>query len=318
MGSNLLTKSRLAAARSCQRQHDILYQQGYRPVEEANALSFGTLVHKGLEFIWTSGSTNQVVLDGDLYDMARATAMLKGYIARWHAEDVERYEVLSVEQEFDCPLVNPATGATSKTWRLAGKLDVLVRDRTTGHVWIVEHKTSSSDIGTGSAYWARLRMDTQASIYYAGAQSLGYEPAGIIWDVLAKPRLRPLEANSRRATPETPTEFQARIEAAIAADHTPYYQRGEVVRLEAEMADAMTDIWQTGQQLRDAERLGRSPRNPDACEKWGRLCDFFPVCSGEETLDNQRLYQLSTKIHPELTGHAKEERHGNTETAAAP
>jgi hypothetical protein len=351
MTSRLLTKSRLSAARQCQRLHDIQYLQGYRPLEDAKPLSFGTLVHGGLESIWkghgAAWAAGSFLLDtgADPFDLARARPMLRGYNARW-AEDRDAYEVIAVEKEFDCPLVNPETGAESKTWRLAGKLDVLVRERSTRKIWVIEHKSSSADFETGSSYWARLRMDTQASIYFAGAQSLGYDVEGLIYDVLGKPGLRPgavpvldsdgvkqvVDASGQRVRtkdgkkwretgdaaqgfvlvtrPETPAEFEARVTAAIAAKPEDYYQRGKVMRLDGEMVDAMTDIWQSGQQLREAERMGRSPRNPDACEKWGRLCDFFPVCSGAETLQNERLYRLSANVHPELS-------HGNETQATS-
>ena len=293
----LLTKSRLSAARRCQRLHDILYIQGYRTAEEAAPLYFGTLVHEGLEQLWR-GESLALPTDANPYDLARAVPMLAGYAARW---DMAEYEVLAVEQEFDCDLVNPATGASSKTWRLAGKLDAIVREKSTGRVLGVEHKTSSQDISPGSTYWARLSMDAQVSIYVYGLRSLGYDAAGMIYDVLGKPGLRVLQPNSKRAVQETPAEFQARIAAAIAENPAKFYARGEVVRLESEMADAMVDVWQSAQQLREAERLGRSPRNPDACENFNRLCGFFSVCSGSESLDNERLYRRIENVHPELT-----------------
>ena len=120
-------------------------------------------------------------------------------------------------------------------------------------------------------------------------------------------------------------QYEVRVTLAIAAAPDQFYARGEVVRLENEIADAMVDVWQSAQQIHEAERLHRSPRNPDACEHWGRLCDFFPVCSGAETLSNERLYRLSTTTNPELSGTAagalpapaKEEQHGNANSEAA-
>lgn len=295
---NFLTKSSLAAARACQRLYDLTYVRCYRPAEEAHPLRFGTLVHAGLETLERGGEP-ECPANSDPWDMARARPMLRGYRLRW---DPSLYEVLGVEQEFECPLVNPATGAESKTWRLAGKLDAVVREIATGRILIKEHKTSSQDISPGAAYWARLRMDAQVSIYFAGAKSLGYDVSGVLYDVLGKPRLRPYEVNSKRAVAETPADFEIRVTADIAENPARYYQRGEVVRLESELADAMVDIWQQAQQMREAERLGRAPRNPDACEKWGRLCSFFPVCSGEASLEgNPQFVQLKTP-HPELAG----------------
>ena len=306
--SRLLTKSRLAVARRCPREHKLTFLDGYRPVAEVSAFRFGNLVHGGLEQIY-KGEPLSFPADADPWDLAKARPMLRGYQARWSMED---YGILGVEQEFETALVNPATKAESKSWRLGGKLDAVVHERRTGRVLLVEHKTSSQDISMGSPYWAKLKMDSQVSIYWAGAQSLGYDVQGLIYDVLGKPRLRPLQATSKRQKAETPEEFEARVTADIAENPDKYYQRGEVVRLETEMVDAMTDVWQLGQQLREAERLGRAPRNPDACERYGRLCPFFGVCSGSERLDDPALFTQSDDVHPELSGPAKEAVHGST------
>lgn len=53
-----------------------------------------------------------------------ASAMLRGYAARYPSED---FEVQAVEQEFLTDIRNPETGAESRTFRLAGKVDGLVR-----------------------------------------------------------------------------------------------------------------------------------------------------------------------------------------------
>jgi hypothetical protein len=296
--SRLLTKSRLGAFRSCQRLHDIQYRQHYRPVEEAGPLRFGSLIHLGLEQIW-KGEPLDLPTEADPWDLAKARPMLAGYVARWREGDLTKYEVLGVEVPFECPLINPSTGAESKTWRLGGKFDLLLREVATGRVLVGEHKSSGIDISAGSTFWARLRLDSQASIYFVGAKALGHDVVGLLYDALGKPRIRPLEANSRRSEPETPGEYEARCMAAIGAAPDTFYRRGEVVRLEAEVNDAMIDVWQTAQQMREAERFGRAPRNPGACDSWGRMCSYFPCCSGETTLQNERLYRLSV-AHPEL------------------
>jgi hypothetical protein len=299
MLSRLLTKSRLGAFRSCQRFHDIQYRQGYRPVDEAGPLRFGSLIHLGLEQIW-KGEPLALPVEADPWDLAKARPMLAGYLARWRENDAATLDVLGVEVPFECPLVNPTTGAESKTWRLAGKIDAIVRERSSGRVLIIEHKSSAQSFGTGSSYLARLRMDQQISVYMVGAKSLGHDPVGVIYDILGKPRIRPLEVNSKRTEPESAAAFDVRCTAAIGEAPNNFYARAEVVRLEAEISDAMGGVWDQAQQMREAERLGRDIPNPDACERWGRLCDFFPFCSGETGLDNQRLYSLRAEAHPEL------------------
>lgn len=205
IGLPLLTSSRLKSFRRCARLHHLQFELGYRPAgEDAAALRFGTLIHRGLEVWWMGSALDEdarlgVTLaalrggDGqvDPFDLVRADELLRGYHFRWLDQT---YEVLGVEQEFRAPLVNPDTGAASRTYALGGKLDAIARDA--GRVLIVEHKTSSEDIGVGSTYWQRLRMDSQVSTYFVGADALGAPAQACLYDVVAKPGIKPFKATA--------------------------------------------------------------------------------------------------------------------------
>ncbi len=327
MISNLLTSSRLKTARGCKREHRIKYELGYRPATEAEELFFGSLIHLGLEAWWNAVKDGTWVADGlpralaamravkcDPFVQVRAETMMMGYDARWSA-DAANYEVLGVEQRFECDVVNPETGAPSRTWRLGGKLDVLVRDRRDGLVRFIEHKTSSEDVSPGSPYWRKLRMDGQVSVYFDGSAALGHEATACIYDVLGKPGLRPLKATplekrkykadgtlyaNLRDVDETPEEYRLRVAEAITSEPDRYYSRGEVVRLEQELADARFDVWAMGRELRENELAGRAQRNPDACFRMGNWCPFFDVCTGAASLDDQALFRKSDNVHSEL------------------
>lgn len=304
----LLTESRCQVARRCLREEKLRYVDGLVPAATAESLRFGTLWHHGMEAWWSCRDSPEVALDvareamidsasseTDAYELARAEVMLEGYDARWGGE---QFEVLGVELEFRAPLVNPETGARSRTFERAGKLDVVVRDPT-GRAFVMEHKTSGSDISAGSAWWSRLRFGGQSSGYLRGAEALGYQPIGVLYDVARKPMLRPLQANSKRAAQETVDEYRARVREDIAANPDKYFQRGLVVRLEEQMHEADMELWQLGQMLRDHHRLQIAPRNPDACERYGQTCSFFDLCCGNASTDDSQFRRLGWK-HPEL------------------
>jgi hypothetical protein len=209
-----------------------------------------------------------------------------------------------------------------------GKIDVLVSD-SAGRLWIIEHKTSSADIGPGSDYIARLRLDGQVSMYLRAARELGLgEPAGVIYDVLGKVGLRPYKAtpvearkytqakidkktgevlepsrlySSQRELDETVDEYSARVTEHIAANPEDYYQRAKVVRLEGEIAEFERELWQLAGTMRDAVRLQVAPRNPDACSRYGSMCSYWPICSGEA---NESAFERGP-IHPELSAAAQ-------------
>lgn len=339
----LLTSSRLKDARACQRLHHLRYDLGYRPVREDDVLRFGTLVHLGLEAWWKHQNEGRDPLEAalqamagesDPFEHAKAEVMMIGYDARWRGEP---YEVISVEAQFETAVINPATGASSRTWRLGGKLDVLVRDLRDRLRKVVEHKTSTEDITAGSEYWRRLRMDSQISTYFDGAAALGSgDVAACLYDVLLKPALRQsqvpllddagvkivLDAGGQRVRiqsgkkwretgdsaqgyvlqtrDETADEFRNRLTEAVASDPDRYFARGEVVRLAGELDEARFDTWQLGQQIRESELAGRFPRNPDACVRYGRTCPFFDHCTGVASLDDPALFRRVENVHPEL------------------
>lgn len=318
----LLTDSRVRAFRRCAREHFHRFEQGYQPIASDEALDLGALVHVGLESWWRAlqlGSdplavalANVECATADPFLVAKATAMLVGYDARWRSEPIE---VLAVEAEFRCPLVNPETGAAGRIFTVAGKIDAIAR-LPDGRVVIVEHKTTSETVGPGSDYWKRLTLDSQISTYFLGARALGFDVAGCLYDVLSKPGLRPLKATplearkftkdgrlyaNQREADETPAEFGARVATHIAENADGLYQRGEVVRLADEERDAAFDTWQVARNIRDAQLADRWPRNPDACVRFGKTCAFFDICCRTDSLDNAERFTRSGWPHPELS-----------------
>lgn len=312
----VITTSSGRCYRRCAREYQLRIELGYSAVTRAGALQFGSATHTGIEHLltggWDADAAISKALTGvdDPFDAAKIEVMLRGYSERWKNEPLE---VIAVECEFRAPLVNPATNATSKTWEQAGKLDALVRDQS-GAVLIVEHKTSSDDVSTGSPYWEKLRLDSQISTYYNGARALGYEPAGVIYDVLRKPQIKQLKATpverrtykktgelyaNQREFDETPAEFKVRIVEKFAEEPDAYFMRGEIVRLESEEHEAAQDVWQLALFIRESQRSNRWPRNPEACERYGRMCDFWPVCTKSASLDDTSRYTV-TKAHQEL------------------
>lgn len=328
-----LTVSELRCLRSCAREHHYRYVQLRRPRETTGALRFGSLFHRALEAWWHAAADSLdpdarlsaaiaalgPAHDCDPFDRVRAEELLLGYTVRWADQELE---VLAVEAEFLTALTNPATGAPSRTYDLGGCIDVLARCRPTSRVVIVEHKTTSEDVTPGSGYWQRLQIDAQVSTYFVGARALGLEPEACLYDVIRKPSLRPAKATpvearkytregrlyaNQREHDETLDEYRERLRADIASRPEDYFARGEVVRLEEEERDAAFDAWHLARQMREAELAGRAPRNPDACVRYGRTCDYWPVCSRETGIDDERRYRTAERAHEELTELPKEE-----------
>lgn len=311
-----VSDSRARAYRRCPRLEFYQYEQGLIPVPKPeDPRYFGKAFHAAQEVWWRAEHKRRwqavrdwlelPLIDGkpaviDPYTRAHLSSLMLGYTARWEAEG---FEVLAIEKGFELPLINPHTGHASKTWKLKGFIDAIVR--TASGVWVVEHKTTAEDIGPGSDYWRHLRIDSQCSTYIDAAASVGFDVKGVIYDVTKKSALRPYKATpvesrkytkdgvlyaKQHATDEPPDEYASRILTGIQEDPNKHFQRCEVVRLEGEVEEAQSDLWMTALALRESQRSGRFPRNPDGCFKFRSACDYFDVCTHAASINDPTLF----------------------------
>lgn len=317
----LLTQSEIREFRACPRRHDYAYRKLRRPIGKGDALNFGILWHVGQEGWWGAGpdagerlATGIAAMrakPGETTEYARVTAeeLLVGYTARWADAGLT---TIAVEKAFRVPLVNPETGAPSRTFEIGGKLDVIANDDR--DLVLVEHKSSNADIQQGSLYWTKTKLDTQVSVYLAGAKAAGFDVRRCVYDVVRKPTIRPLKATpeesrkytkagalyaNQRLHDETPDEFRVRLRADILERPDHYFARGDVVRLDADERDHAFDIWQIARMMRDAELAGFAPKNPDACSQYGG-CSYLSVCAGEASIDDDTLFRTAAGPHEEL------------------
>lgn len=303
------------------RRHHFAYNLRRRPVEKAEALRFGSLWHVGQEAWWKAEPSPEARLEAGLvalraeqcdpFALVTAEELLLAYTARWASSDLR---AVVVEAQFSMPLVNPETGAASRTFRRGGKIDVVALED--GQQVIIEHKTTASDIEEGSQYLRKVRaLDTQVSTYMAGARSLGYAPTKCVYDVVRKPGIRPLKATpvearkftkagllyaNQREHDEAPEEYRARLREDINERPERYFARVDIVRLDAEEREHAFDVWQTTRLMREAEINGFAPKNPDACSNFGG-CPYLLVCEGMASIDDDTLFRTAPTAHEELS-----------------
>lgn len=321
----ILTNSRRNCFNKCPKLYYYSYELCYKPVKTSDALRFGSLFHGALEHYWLMDLEaalfwlhEQKETDYNVYEKELAKQLLIGYDRKWGAEDDLEKEDAIPELEFRAPLLNPATMAESKTFLLAGKIDVVkpVRKR------IVEHKTTSDDISPESDYWLHCTIDGQISGYYTGAEALGYECNECLYDVIRKPGLRPCQATpvenrkytkdgrlyaNQRELDESVEEYGKRLAEEIALNPDRYFQRKTITRLEDDMADYMTDMWGCAREIRENQLANRWPRNPQACLQYGR-CPFFGVCTKTEDLEDTSLFVKVDNPDQELPSAKKEKK----------
>lgn len=340
-----LTHSQLACFRACPRRHQLRYEFGLRPMRQDLPLRIGSGFARAVEADAKGLDVVEAMGDGlaDPYDLALVAAMFATHRQRWEGQSLAH---VHAELDFDVPLRNPATGASTPVFTLAGKIDRIVR-LADGRLAIMEYKTTSRDFASGSDYWLRLHLDMQLSIYLIAARALGIDVSTILYDVTRRPSLRPSqialldEEGSKivvgpdgarvktkdgkkwresgdaalgyyvvQTRVETPDEFSARVTAKMAAEPDQHFARIEIARVDDDLADAQAEIWAQQLALREAQRSSRWYRNPEACFGLNTRCEFADVCSsrGLDTYTPDGFDRVDD-VHPELGGIATDGGH---------
>src|ERR1700677_2706266 len=94
---------------------------------------------------------------------SKCLGLLTGYDARWRNAP---YKIDDVECTLTSDLYNPATQRKSRTFTLAGKIDVRATEISTDKKVIFDHKTTSDDIADpNSSYWRQLVVEGQVDQY---------------------------------------------------------------------------------------------------------------------------------------------------------
>jgi hypothetical protein len=313
----LITNSMAECFRTCPRKCAYRYIKMRRVLRKSAPLYMGQAMHQALEKWLQSGQDlgqaqkllNNMEME-DEYNRAKLMSMMQGYHVRYRGASGV---VIAIEQQFEIPLINPETGRKSQTWNVAGKIDAIVDIG--GKSWIFEHKTTSEDIEVGSVYWQRLRLDSQISTYIEAAQALGYKVEGVIYDVLRKPQLRPKMATpedkrkfnkdgslraGQRLEDEQPVEYMTRCMTDIAGNPDKYFARGEVLRGQLDQHEAAFDLWQTAKMAHESYKMNYWPRAPRSCFLWNSPCDYFDVCTGVASIDDNLRFRTANTEHEEL------------------
>ena len=300
-----LSYSGLRCFQNCPRAYLHRYVERIEPiVEKSLALRIGSAFHAGLEAYYSGMHVmDRVHADfaagrggaEDHINLRRVRAMVNAYMDKYPL-GIEPFEVHLVEYEFDGPIVNPETGAQSRTYTILGKVDGLVE--LDDEYWLLEHKTTSGEINL--AYIEKLWTDFQIHLYaYYIEQRFGIKVAGVIYNVARTPSLKykvpesDEEFEARKAeliaksktgktsatqqTGETLDEYEARL-VQWYADNPDAFQRIPHRFRAAKVAEVQGSIWDLTQTLLEARRSGRWNQNPSQCYVFNRPCDYEPLC----------------------------------------
>lgn len=272
-----------------------------QPLTRPMHMVLGVIVHRALELYYQRGTSVKDALDQAIeedkqqyasrmlesemleYQEMTSTAwrVLRGYV-EWVADTGadDHLTVLEVESTFELPMAN---------FTLAGRWDGIVRDRTNGMIYILEHKTTSRmEITEAGVLW-----DIQPYVYaYAAEQVLGERVGGIIYNMLSTndPYDIPILSNgmpSRAVRSKIRTTEQAYRDAILKCardvgidpkralesyqkeleyvrEHTSqYYQRLVIPRHDTLIHNTVSQVLRAAQQMRDTMLQAQGGIIPD-------------------------------------------------------
>jgi hypothetical protein len=233
--------------------------------------------------------------------------LLSGYQWRWQES---KLEIIASEQPFYLPLKNPETGKATTSFDLAGKIDGVIK-MPDGRLAVLEHKTISDSVLPDSDWWRRLQVDPQVTLYVHAARELGYDVSTVLYDVVRKPTIGPtavslvdgdgvkivLDKDGKRVKnkngawrqtastddgyvlqtrPMTVSEWSSKMCIDIGERPEFYYARVEVPRLDQDISECMSEVWDIQQAVREAQRNDRWYRtvSKDTCS----YCPFLGPC----------------------------------------
>lgn len=343
--------SKVSTWRRCQKKAFYAYVLEIERVVQSIAPRRGSIIHKCLEHHYRGEDWTKPISDlkldlENVFDEEREqwTALpdelyriVRGYLMTYRNEDLN-YEVLATECHFEIPIGFSSRGEDT----YEGYIDKIVRDKTTGKVWVSDYKTVG-DIPDVT----ELFMDTQTCMY-AKAVALGAIPeitldkgatVGILFDhVRTKAPRKPAVLKSGGISKaECVTDVQTYMDTVVAngldpkdyADMVPklqkhvFFRRAAVPIRKSTVETIVDEIVSTFLDLRKTEMPSVLTHKGDyeALIKEDSMmfprtymnkrcswdCEYYKLCVGELSGMNPLLiiasdYQPRTKKEEVLDG----------------
>lgn len=288
----ILTFSAGSLYLTCPRRYQLRHLDQLVPAEwDQTALRVGTNWHQILELFYGGKSPAEVEQGlATLYpepteEWAKLSAMFAAYSSRFPLAG-DDFKIAHVEKKLSGEIENPDSTGKSRSFTFAGKCDLIVAIPD-GALAIVEHKTTSR---LDRAYMDRvIAFDLQTALYayYAGLELQGRPIENVIYNAASKTSIRLKKG-------ETIEEYRARCITWYAEAELPFWRQSLTLTTE-DFRQAKETLWQISKKILDDKARGFFIQNSGACEKWGRFCEYYPLCASK----NSPLIRLNSyKIQP--------------------
>lgn len=224
--------SRVKLFKSCRRAYQLRYVEGLLPVEKAEALTVGSNYHEKIEELYKTGQF-------DCSDLSKESAMATAYM-----KYIYPHFSVKVSEEW------------LRKGDFIGRADGIAEDGR-----IVEHKTTSGDIGEEYEY--NLQWDEQILMYMwlSGAREVYYT-------VCRKPTIRQKKG-------ETDEAFFSRMVNWYDEETESKIRYMLISRTDEEVNAFEDQLLKVAAEMKNTDNFYR---NPSYCTCWGRRCEYSSIC----------------------------------------
>lgn len=221
-------------------------------------------------------------------------AIFRNYVLEFWKEDVNNWEVVSTEMKFEVPILDPEGEETGMY--LMGYIDALVKDKRSGELYIMEHKTTAYSIEKRTE---NLVLDDQVSLYCLALHNLGYDVKGVIYDVIRKkiPSVPKLLKNGKLSTAQidtTPEVYRMIVQQhglnvndyedklqELATQGKPFFKRVLTDRTQEELHIAYLDLYHRSMMISVMSDNNAWYRLP--CNDCNNDCMYIDKCKEDFT-----------------------------------
>ncbi len=241
-----LSASAIKTFKACPIRYRNRYVYGIKPEFDTDLQRIGTNWHECLEML-AQGGTDAVLQaieqayarcpfnkTQEKWDTERNKLLYSAYAYDWYYNDKDNYEVISTELPFEMPLID-RQGNEVLDCVLNGRIDKLITNKN-GVPLIMEHKSTSGDVGSGSDFWKGLAMDTQSMLYIYVARRMqlagqlekfglkASDPliAGVFYDAWHKPQIKPKKLSKADTAKLMKEQKYFDVEFAFEDEGEPY------------------------------------------------------------------------------------------------
>ena len=262
------SNSAIQMFKSCRRLYELRYIYELEPVQTAEVLYRGSSYHALVEEL----------LKCKFWHCEADLSSCEDPKTRAMAAAFQKYILPTIEAE--------ATEEWFNYWTPSGHTVLGRIDGRTPSGEVIEHKTTSGSID--GSYFQRLEFDEQIPTYMIACKS-----NSVIYTVCATPTIR-------QKKDETDEQFFNRCLDWYKEDTDSKIVCTKLFRSDEQLGKFLKE---QDAILTEMENCKNFYRNPSHCMKWGRMCEFAPVCMNYDP--NQEYVQFKRRVkYDKKTGEA--------------